>query len=52
MAGDLRSAESAYRDFLAAAANDPHFARERTVASQLIARLARKESEASQPERR
>jgi len=52
MAGDLPSAESAYRDFLAAAANDPHFARERMVASQLIARLARKESEASQPERR
>lgn len=52
MAGDLPSAESAYRDFLAAAANDPHFARERQVASRLIARLARKESEASQPERR
>jgi Flp pilus assembly protein TadD len=52
MAGDLRSAESAYRDFLAASANDPHFARERMVASQLIARLARKDPDASQPERR
>ena len=52
MAGDLSSAASAYRDFLSAAGNDPRFARQRQVASQLIARLARKESEGSQPERR
>jgi arylsulfatase A-like enzyme/Tfp pilus assembly protein PilF len=52
MSGDLRSAESAYRDFLAASANDPHFVRQRMVASQLIARLARKEPEVLQPERR
>jgi len=53
MAGDLGAAESAYRDFLAAAGTDPNFARQRRVASQLIARLsARKDSAISQPERR
>jgi arylsulfatase A-like enzyme/Flp pilus assembly protein TadD len=53
MAGDLGAAESAYREFLAAAGTDPNFARQRQVASQLIARLsARKDSAISQPERR
>ena len=52
MAGDLPSAVSAYRDFLVSSGGDPRFARQRQVASQLIARLARKESEASQSERR
>jgi arylsulfatase A-like enzyme/Tfp pilus assembly protein PilF len=52
MAGDLPSAVSAYRDFLVSSDGDPRFARQRQVASQLIARLARKESENSQPERR
>jgi len=53
MAGDPRAAESAYRDFLSAVGADPSFARQRQVASQLIARLAaRRPSETSQPERR
>jgi len=50
--GDLNSAASAYRDFLQAARNDPRFSRQRAVATQLIARLAQKESEKSQSERR
>jgi arylsulfatase A-like enzyme/Flp pilus assembly protein TadD len=52
MAGDFASAAASYRDFLAAAGDDPNFARQRQVAGQLIARLARKESENSPPERR
>jgi superkiller protein 3 len=53
MEGNLGDAESAYRDFLAAVGADPNFARQRQVASQLIARLSgRKESATSQPERR
>ena len=52
MAGDLPSAAAAYRDFVSASGNDPRFARQRQVASQLIARLARKESETARSERR
>ena len=51
-AGDPASAASAYRDFLQASKNDPRFSQQRAVAAQLIARLAQKESEKSQSERR
>jgi arylsulfatase A-like enzyme/Tfp pilus assembly protein PilF len=51
-AGDLASAATAYRGFLQAAKNDPHLSQQRAVAAQLIARLAQKESEKSQSERR
>jgi tetratricopeptide (TPR) repeat protein len=41
--GDTRRAVDAYRDFLAAARNDPAFSAQREIARQLIARISRQQ---------
>lgn len=48
--GDTRRAVDAYRDFLAAARNDPAFSAQREVARQLIARISRQHPKAGRTE--
>jgi arylsulfatase A-like enzyme/Flp pilus assembly protein TadD len=52
MAGDNRAAMAAYREFLAAAGNDPQYRTQRRAAEQLLARLSDREAGSTTAERR
>jgi choline-sulfatase len=52
MAGDTRAARAAYREFLAAAGNDPQYRTQRRAAEQLLARLTDREAGSTPAERR